>query len=74
MNYFDPDVNADPPSRSEPASALMRDDRDGVTSPGIALRRLSGLNIENLRLASGLSMAKDAIVANLEAKKSQVDI
>jgi len=41
----------------------MRDDRDGVTSPGIALRRLSGLNIENLRLASGLSMAKDAIVA-----------
>jgi hypothetical protein len=51
----------------------MKDDRDGVTSPGMALRRISGLNIENLRLASGLSMAKDAIAAHQQAKKSQVD-
>jgi len=27
MKYYDPDVNADPPSRSEPASAMMRDER-----------------------------------------------
>ena len=64
LKYYDLDTHADPPSRSEPASAMMRDERGEINSPGSALRRLSGLNIENLRLASGLSMAKDAIIAN----------
>jgi hypothetical protein len=38
IKYYDPIVNADPPSMSEPASAILKDERQGVTSPGLALR------------------------------------
>jgi hypothetical protein len=37
----------------------------------MVLRKISGLSIENLRLASGLSMARDPV--QLDQSKSQVD-